>query len=136
MTIIQENVPACHFQTFKKKIFKQTYLHSSKSDSWATRRSSCSPRFCFNFCVSLCPLDVIFLRYIFSLSIFKISCNLLSTKCLSWQVEKCFFMTDASCWERFIHMNFAKHVATTWNTNSNIHNDRDLQFAMSYIAVW
>ena len=62
---------SCHFQTFNTRVLKQTYLHSSKSDSCATRRSSCSPRFCLSFWVSLCPLDVIFLKYIFSLSIVK-----------------------------------------------------------------
>ena len=83
--IIHAHLPGLLLSNFQHtRVLKQTYLHSSKSDSWATRRSSCSPRFCFNFLVSLCPLDVIFLKYIFSLSIFKICCSLLmlSTICL------------------------------------------------------
>lgn len=76
--IIHAHLPGLLLSYFQHtRVFKQTYLHSSKSDSWATRRSSCSPRFCFNFLVSLCPLDVIFLKYIFSPSIFKICCSLL-----------------------------------------------------------
>ena len=131
MTIIIANLPSLLLSNFQHtRVSKQTYLHSSKSDSWATRRSSCSPRFCFNFWVSLCPLDVIFLKYIFSLSIFKICCNLLMLSTiflinLSRQVKKC------CLWLMQVvekgGLIFAL-CTTCCHTNSNTHNKADWIF--------
>ena len=52
----------CGLKAFPTEVFRyfiQGYLHSSRSESWATSLSSWSSKFCFSFCVSDLPLELI-----------------------------------------------------------------------------